>query len=237
MKFITGWLDNLWRDVDQENKNKILGLIEKNEGAHVLDVGCGGGGFSRQVADRVETDNISGIDIVEKSVVNARKSNAINASVADCENPFPLADSSFDIVVSNQVIEHLGNTDNFIKEIYRILRPGGVCIISTPNLASLHSIASLVLGYQPTCTSVSDEFICGNPFDPRHGTIFRSVSTHLHRRIFTARALRELLTFHGFYVEKLTGWGLHPLPLIISKYIRCTRYSLYLTVKARKPKS
>lgn len=237
MKVITGWLDKLWRDVDQENKKKILGLLEKNQGAQVLDVGCGGGDFSKQVADKIETDKIFGIDIVEKSVVNARGENAINASVADCENPFPFADSSFDIVVSNQVIEHLGNTDNFIKENYRILRPGGVCIISTPNLASLHSIISLMLGYQPTCTSVSDELICGNPFDPRHGTIFRSVSTRLHRRIFTPRALRELLTFHGFYVEKLTGWGLHPLPLIISKYIRCTRYSLYLTVRARKPKS
>lgn len=237
MKFITRWLDNLWHDVEQENRNKILGLLEKNGGAQVLDIGCGSGDFSKQVADRIETDNIFGIDIDEKSVVNAREKNAINAFVADCENPFPFADSSFDIVFSNQVIEHLGNTDNFIKEIYRILRRGGVCIISTPNLASLHSIISLMLGYQPTCTGVSDEFICGNPFDPRHGTVFRSVSTRLHRRIFTARALRELLTFHGFHVEKLTGWGLHPLPLIISKHIRFPRYCLYLAVKARKPKS
>jgi ubiquinone/menaquinone biosynthesis C-methylase UbiE len=237
MVLITKWFDGLWRDVDDENKNKILGLLEKKEGAHVLDVGCGSGDFSRRVADKVETDNICGLDIVEKSVANAREKNAINAFVADCENPFPFADSSFDIVVSNQVIEHLGNTDNFIKEIYRILRRGGLCILSTPNLASLHSIISLMAGYQPTCTGVSDEFICGNPFNPRHGTVFKSVTTRLHRRVFTGRALKELLTFHGFQVEKLTGWGLHPFPLFISKHINFPRYCLYTVVKARKPDS
>ena len=234
-KIITRWLDNLWRDVDIENKNLILGLLERNESARILDIGCGSGGFTRQVADQVGTEHIFGLEIGRQTAVTASRVNKINVVMATAEKPLPFRSGSFDIVVSNQVLEHLSNTDNLIKEAYRILRNDGVCVLSTPNLASLHSILSLMLGYQPTCTGVSDETICGNPFDPRYGTIFER-SKKTHQRVFTARALRELFTFHGFHVEKLTGWGLHPLPLIISKHIKFTIYCLYLAVKARKPK-
>jgi SAM-dependent methyltransferase len=45
-----------------------------------------------------------------------------------------LADNSFDTVVSFQVIEHIANDDLFVKEIYRVLKPGGKAIIATPNI-------------------------------------------------------------------------------------------------------
>jgi SAM-dependent methyltransferase len=233
MKFITAWLDSLWRNVDLENKNLILDLLGRNEEAKVLDIGCGGGGFTRQVADKLGTEHAFGIEIVPQAAVTASRVNNINVVIATAEKPLPFRSGSFDLVVSNQVLEHLSNTDNLIKEAYRVLKIDGVCIVSTPNLASLHSIISLMLGYQPTCTGVSDETICGNPFDPRHKVRFRGFKK-THQRVFTARALRELFTFHGFHVEKLTGWGLHPLPPIISKHIRITRYCLYLTIKSKK---
>ena len=48
--------------------------------------------------------------------------------------PMPYADNSFDSIVSFQVIEHIQDDQLFIKEIYRILRPGGIAILSTPNI-------------------------------------------------------------------------------------------------------
>jgi len=48
--------------------------------------------------------------------------------------PFKYADNSFDSIVTFQVIEHLKEDDLFIKEIHRVLRPGGVAIITTPNI-------------------------------------------------------------------------------------------------------
>jgi ubiquinone/menaquinone biosynthesis C-methylase UbiE len=47
------------------------------------------------------------------------------------EMPFP--DAHFDIVVSSEVIEHTPNPEQAIKEIYRVLKPGGVMVLSTPN--------------------------------------------------------------------------------------------------------
>lgn len=69
----------------------------------------------------------------------------------------------FDLVHANQVIEHLYETDLFIKEIYRILKKGGYAIISTPNLAGLHNIVSLILGKQPFPAHVSNEIVLGTP--------------------------------------------------------------------------
>ncbi len=81
----------------------------------------------------------------------------IDVVITDASKPFPFTDGTFDFVIANQVIEHVTDTDTFIKEVYRILRPGGVCICSTPNLASFHNIFCLILGYQPFTSHVSDK--------------------------------------------------------------------------------
>jgi len=212
------------------NKSFLLELLEQNEGARVLDIGCADGEFSREIVN-VTRGKVYGIDISPKYAERASR-NGINVVLGDVDRGLPFQDESFDLVISNQVIEHVYSTDNFIKECYRILKNGGTCIASTPNLASFHSIISLMLGYQPPVTAVSDELICGNPLDPwneRRFTLERR-----HRCVFTALALRRLFEFHGFEIETLKGFGLHPLPVILSKYFKCTRYSLFLTIKARK---
>ena len=47
--------------------------------------------------------------------------------------PLPFADASFDYVVSFQVIEHISNDREFVREVWRVLKPGGKFIVSTPN--------------------------------------------------------------------------------------------------------
>lgn len=59
---------------------------------------------------------------------------------ADLNDVFPLADASADAVVANQVIEHILDPFKFAHEIYRILRPGGRCVVTTPNIRYLVSI-------------------------------------------------------------------------------------------------
>ena len=129
----------------------------------------------------------------------------------DLNEPLPYEDASFDVVHSNQVIEHLVKTDLFVREIRRLLRPSGYAIISTNNLASWHNIFSLVIGLQPMPCHVSDEFVIGNRFDPRRGEEHPEKGfTHL--RLFSYSALRELLELHGLEVEKLVTSGYYPLP-------------------------
>ena len=213
-------------------RDLFLRFLKPSPTAIVLDIGCGGGEFSKRISDKVGAKHFYAVELLSEYAHKAREK-GLSVVLANVDAGLPFRDSSFTIVVSNQVIEHVNSTDNFIAECYRVLKSGGICVISTPNLASFHNIVSLALGFQPPITAVSDEVICGNPLDPCKGE--KITSYRRHRRVFTAPSLRALFKFHGFKIKELTGIGLHPLPSIISKRIRIARYSHFLVIKTEKP--
>jgi 2-polyprenyl-3-methyl-5-hydroxy-6-metoxy-1,4-benzoquinol methylase len=67
------------------------------------------------------------------------------------------------------MIEHLRDTDGFMIELQRVLKPGGIAVISTNNLASWHNIVALMLGAQPFPADVSSNFAIGKLFGPFPG--------------------------------------------------------------------
>ncbi|HIJ83193.1 MAG: Methyltransferase type 11 [Magnetococcales bacterium] len=103
--------------------------------------------------------------------------------------PFPAADASFDVVVCNQVFEHLKNIFLPISQIHRVLRPGGFLIFSVPNLSALHNCVLLNLGHQPTTLAISSS----------------------HVRGFSIWSTTPFLTMSGGFKKiRLDGYGLHP---------------------------
>lgn len=100
-------------------------------GRMVLDVGCGAG-IDVYVASRLVGPNghASGVDLTEEMVVQARSNlhalHAGNTEIhqVDCER-LPFAEASFDIVISNGVINLSPDKIGLFAEIYRVLRPGG----------------------------------------------------------------------------------------------------------------
>ena len=153
---------------------------------------------------------------------------------ADLNGRFPFEDARFDVVTSNQVIEHLVETDNFVSEIFRVLRPGGYAVVSTENLASWHNVAALVLGWQPfSLTNVSQRRSgIGNPLAV-HGAEAPRWKSWEHLRVFAHRGLRDLFAVHGFAVESVLGAGYFPLPASVGR--REPRHAALITLKARRP--
>ena len=86
--------------------------------------------------------------------------------------------------------------------------------------------------------AVSNEVVVGNPLQPMHGKIVSDIAGLFigarHLRMFTAPALKELFEFHGFKCEMLTGYGIYPFPSIFTRVCKSPRYSLFITIKARK---
>ena len=109
---------------DAENRKAILNLVDENKSAKILDLGCGAGELTKDIGKRVGSDELYGVEIAEKYAQLA-KSNGIKVYRADLNEQLPIESETFDIVCANQVIEHLHETDLFIKEIYRILKFGG----------------------------------------------------------------------------------------------------------------
>jgi 2-polyprenyl-3-methyl-5-hydroxy-6-metoxy-1,4-benzoquinol methylase len=139
------------------------------------------------------------------------------------------------VVISNQVIEHLADTDIFVAEIARVLRPGGYTVISTENLASWHNVAALVLGWQPfSLTNVSAKRMgLGNPLALHRGEAWEYAVSWQHRRVFAYRGLAELLEAHGLEVESVRGAGYYPLPGRVAEWD--VRHAAFLALRARKP--
>ena len=174
-----------------------------------------------------------GIEIVDERRETALRKGII-AQTGDLNEPFPFQDDFFEIVHANQVIEHLKDTDHFIKEIWRVLKPGGYAVICTENLSSWHNIFSLLFGWQPFSLSnvCEKRFQIGNPLAIHHGDAPTKPQSWQHHRVFAYRGLKEIFVAHGFEAEPIKGSGYFPLPARLSKLD--PRHAAFLTLKVRK---
>mgnify|MGYP003440257436 CR=1 FL=1 len=73
----------------------------------------------------------------------------------------PFKDSSVDIVVANQIIEHTKEIFWIFNEIHRVLKPGGKAIIGVPNIASFHNRVAMIFGLQPTSIELYSAHVRG----------------------------------------------------------------------------
>jgi SAM-dependent methyltransferase len=113
-------------------------LSHLTPGVSVLDCGCGPGSITLGIAAVVAPGRVVGIDVGATQIARARWAGASvgvsNATfeMADCYSlPFP--DSSFDRVFSHALMEHLSDPRGAMKEIYRVLKRGGVFGVCSPD--------------------------------------------------------------------------------------------------------
>lgn len=228
-------IERLSRQAALEHERRFyLLLFERNREAILLDLGCGDGEFTLKVAEKIEAKEIFGVDLNGESL-NEAKAKGIRVHQGDLNKRLPFEDESFDVVHAHEVVEHLCDTDNFIKEANRVLKKGGYFTLSTPNLASAHHIFYLLLGKQPPTIEVSDE-IGVRSWTSKIELMNPEQKLPRHRRIFTVGALQDLLTYHGFKVEKNIGLGYYPLPNPLAR-IMCAidkRHAAHIACKARK---
>ncbi len=227
-------LISMWRNARNMNNENIFTLLEKNNAAKFLDLGCDDGDFTLKIATIIGTKYIYGVDVVDERLEAAKKK-GIKTSKADINQKLPFPNDSFDIVHANQVIEHLVDTDNFAEEIYRILKPNGYAIISTENLSSWHNIAALTLGRQAFSQHISSKYHIGNEFSPHDGEKM-GMQSWTHVKIFTYFGLREFFRVHGFKIDKIKGAGYHPFQNLLSKaFSRIDPiHAPYITIKVSK---
>ncbi len=97
----------------------------------LLEVGCGEGRGIELLLPSLSS--FTAIDKIESAVALLRSRFPQGKFVSGNLPPLPFEDNAFDSVVSFQVIEHIQDDLLFLKEIYRVLRPGGLALITTPN--------------------------------------------------------------------------------------------------------
>lgn len=183
---------------------------------NILDVGCGDGQRTMKIADyfNINHDKIYGIDENYNFIIHCR--NYFNAVQLDLESKdIPYDADYFDIVICNQVLEHLKNYKKVINELIRVTKKNGYIVIGIPNLAHLINRILLLFGIQPLCIQIDSSHIRG----------------------FTHNSFIKMLdAFDDINVIDCRGSLIYPLPLTISKYIDdymlgLTGYICYLLQK------
>jgi 2-polyprenyl-3-methyl-5-hydroxy-6-metoxy-1,4-benzoquinol methylase len=116
-------------------------IVENGLRGSVLDYGAGVGDLTRRLCRLCRFHRVTGADIMSfpHDLVGTVKwiEQDLNAPIVD-------HDGEFDVVVAAEVIEHLENPRLMVRELFRLLRPGGTAIVSTPNNESWRSILALV---------------------------------------------------------------------------------------------
>lgn len=116
-----------------------------------VDLGAGHGDDLRAIGAELPGIALSGVEGYGPYQEELRAA-GIRVIPADIErDPLPFADGSVDLVIANQIFEHLKEVFWVCHEIARVTPVGGHAIIGVPNLASLHNRLLLLLGHQPTC--------------------------------------------------------------------------------------
>ena len=186
-----------------------------NMQSRLLDIGSGAGAGAELIAKTAGIAHVTCIDLSFPALHEVRKRgfSPLVASAEGLKLPFP--DQTFNIVVLDEVIEHLVDTDSIMAEIHRVLTPDGQLLISTPNLAAWFNRLALLFGIQPAFSEVSFKKVYGRPGSGLVG----------HLRLFTRRALVQFVEDNGFNVSHAVGVPfpelprlLKPIDLLFSKF-------------------
>jgi SAM-dependent methyltransferase len=166
------------------------------KGERYLDLGCGSGGFTVQMAREVEACELYGVDIAADAVRRASE-RGIQARCLDLSrDSLPFSEGSFDLITAIEVIEHLTDTDKFLLEVHRCLRNEGYFVVTTPNLVSWSNRAMLLLGFEPGMYEVSFKYRVGKPFDNKKPIESSRVLGHF--RLYTYKGIKDHLEVSGF---------------------------------------
>ncbi len=170
-------------DYEQQVRGAVvLEALQPAAGDMILDIGCGNARDIMPMLQRGAT--IVGVDLSAGMIAQAQRDleaagfRGATLEVGDATN-LRFADATFDKVVCSEVIEHIPDTDRAIAEINRVLRPGGLLVVSTPNRQSWYGFERFLLWDK----------------------VLRRRWNHPFDNWRTPRQVRSLLERHGFAIR------------------------------------
>jgi ubiquinone/menaquinone biosynthesis C-methylase UbiE len=155
-----------------------------SQGGHLLDVGCATGDFL-QVMHRSGRWDVRGVDTSLEATQYARERYGLDVFTGEVSEA-GYADGYFDVVTMWHVIEHVHDPKGTLAELHRIMKPGGLLVVSTPNLRS---------------------------WDARiFGRYWVGLDAPRHLFVFSPATLQHLLQRAGFRTDQIRSFSLFYRP-------------------------
>lgn len=170
---------------------KDLHAINFNSWQRILDIGCGGGFFLNAV--REVFDELYGLEMSSELAEFVKKKWGIDIHIGEIQN-INFSENYFDIITLYDVIEHVLHPDKLLNELHRILKPGGVVVVSTPNVNGLST------------KIMKDK------------SLFLTPPEHLY--YFSPNSLTIFLEANGFRVRKVKTENIYINHILMQKFRR-----------------
>ena len=136
----------------------------------------------------------------------------------------PFKDGELDMIFASEVLEHLFSPDYAVKEWRRVLKPGGVLFITTPNLAAWYNRVTFLFGYQPYWSVTSNNVDGLGKFarkqTPDDLLPFAGDGEFNHNRVYTYSTLRAFMAMNGFRILKQKGLPCYDFPPFLQRLDR-----------------
>lgn len=168
------------------------------KGKKWLDLGCHDGSFAGILSTRGYS--VTGIDVY---VCDPKLRTEQSWEYLQCDlniGRFPIGNNSIDVVSALELIEHIIDTDKFLSEVYRILKPGGLFVLTTPNICMLKNRFRIIAGCYP------------------YGLEYRNIMHHV--RLYNIHCLISQLRAHNFTILLARGEKLLPQRFLVFKWAR-----------------
>lgn len=150
----------------------------------LLEIGCGDGSFTRDLL--AFSKNVTGLDISPAQIeANQRKLPTIRFLSHDLSAPLPFPDASFDGIWCSEVLEHLFDPALVLREMFRVLMPGGQLLVTVPYHGLIKNVAIALVAWD-------------HHFDPEYP----------HVRFFTKNTLSHLARKAGFQKIDMSWCGM-----------------------------
>lgn len=162
----------------------------------VADIGCRTGNEAADYKAQVEIREMHGFEIAEAPLAIAQQRGIVTHVWISGTSACPVEDNFFDAVIAGDLIEHLMDTDVFLEELWRVVRPGGYLLLTTPNLAWWWNRIRLLLGKVPAnIGSVSSLYSQDIAVDRKH------------LRVSVNSEWMHLFAQYGFDCSSVTGYN------------------------------
>jgi len=172
-----------WKEIPGSSHDVLLSRISGlGDGLSVLDVGFGAGHLARRLRPRCRY--LAGIELDPEAALEGAAffdDPLVDDVVHGLAGPWR---EPFDVVVAGDVLEHLPEPERALALVRPLLAPGGLLLVSLPNVANVTVRLALLLGRFPYAE--------------------RGILDRTHLRFFTRRTGRELLARCGFRLERVT---------------------------------
>ncbi len=129
----------------------VLRWLPRTNGLRVLNAGCGSGEMNALMSQQNASWHIDAIDVDEEGIKRAQqlkeRLSLDNVSITSSSIEDFKPSDLYDIIISNDVLEHIDDVDQAIKGLAAMLKPGGVLMVSVPALQWLYGYHDELLGH------------------------------------------------------------------------------------------